>query len=270
MNCFSKRHHMKSISLICVLTVIFVILAGCSREDDAEKNEQSKIHDLTAFNAYTLKDNIFTNEMFADYDATILFFWTPWSDASIYELRNMGAFYRELPENIFLTTVCMDSEQGDPKSVLKQCDMSDIRTFVEGDADFKTVTDQILNIPTTIIVDKNGKIIGGPIVGIQINFEKTYLKELNSALKKARKKAIELNRDALLPEEMTEEATTEESDTVSSVETTEDADEGQKDQSDKNGTSSDDDEQYDDEQDDSGESDYDQDYSDDSQDYSEE
>lgn len=178
---------------LLVLAGLAVLFTGCKSGKDTDSKEDSvKIDDLTSFNAYTLKGNLFTNEMFADYDATIIFYWAPWSDVSLYELKNIGALAKRLPENIYVVTVCLDSETGKPKTILEDYDMSQIRTFTGGDADFAKVSDEVANIPTCIMVDNEGKVIADPIIGVQDSFEEVYLKELNRALRKAGKDQITL------------------------------------------------------------------------------
>lgn len=186
------KYNKISLLLLLLLAGLSVLLSGCGSGKDEESSGKAKVDDLKSFNAYTLKGNLFTNEMFADYDATIIYYWAPWSDVSLYELKNIGALAKRLPDNIYVSTVCFDSETGKPKTILEDYDMGQVRTFSGGDGDFAKVSEEIANIPTTIMVNNKGKVIAGPIVGVQDDFEEVYLKELNRALRKAGKDQIEL------------------------------------------------------------------------------
>ena len=222
----------KSFIILCVIMSTLMLLCSCSgsknkgkEKDDTGAVEQGQIVDLKNFNGYTLKGNMFTNEMFADYDATVVYFWAPWSDASVYELKNIGTLAKRLPENVYLITVCLDSDEGKPKKILEDFDMSKIRTFVDGDADLKTACDSIVNIPCTVVVNGAGTVIGKPIVGVQEDFEKVYLKAINKALKDSGKDKITLLD--LEEEEATTEAPAEEKTTAEKPETDETGDSGE-------------------------------------------
>lgn len=248
----------KSFIILCMMTSILMLLCSCSgskSKDDSKDIEQGQIVDLKNFNGYTLKGNMFTNEMFADYDATIVYFWAPWSDASVYELKNIGTLARRLPDNVYLITVCLDSEEGKPKKILSDFDMSKIRTFVDGDADLKTACDSIVNIPCTIIVNEAGTVMSKPIVGVQDDFEKVYLKAINKALKESGKDAIvllDLKEEEATTEEPPEEKTTEAK--PETDETDDSGDEGSEDESEDSGEDSGEEESGDSE--DSEDSDY--------------
>ena len=53
---------------------------------------------------------------------------------------------------------------------------------MNGDGDFESVCGEILYIPTTILVDQNGAMLGDAIIGGQQDLEDTYKAAVNNAL----------------------------------------------------------------------------------------
>ena len=194
------KTHKKCIVIMAVMTLVLSLLAGCH---PVENDEQGQLGDLKNFTAYNKKGEAFTAEYFSDYDVTIVCFWAPWSDSAVYELRHLMKLTERLPENIGFVNVCLDSDLKESKERLNDISLKGFTNLREGDGDFKAMSDAIVNVPTTVLVDSKGNLMGDTIIGIQENYEKTYVKAVNKALKKLKKDQIRL----LDP---VEEATTEE------------------------------------------------------------
>lgn len=138
---------------------------------------------LQSFAAKTLDGGTFTNEDFAEKDVTIINFWATFCGPCLAEMPDIAEFEKSLPDNVQLITVCLDGE-GDTEgveSILNDAGYEGI-TLLSGDGDFEQVCGQILYIPTTIIVDQNGNMLGDAIVGGQVDLEETYRTAINNAL----------------------------------------------------------------------------------------
>ena len=187
-----RRLFGKIYALTLSLVLALSVLSGCQA---VESDVQGPLNNLSSFTAYDRKDNPFTQEVFSDYDATILCFWAPWSDASIYELKQQVTLSEKLPERIGFISVCLDNDLKESKSRLKELNLKGFTTLMQGDGDFKAISDAIVNVPTTIIVDSQGNIIGDPIIGIQEDNESIYLDLLNKAMKETGGKKVRLEQD---------------------------------------------------------------------------
>lgn len=195
-----------------IITILGIILScsfllnGCSKEQnvpqsldeqnvsqasDAPQNEDKdsvqEANDergiLQSFSAKTLDGGTFTNEDFAEKDVTIINFWATFCGPCLAEMPDIAEFEKSLPDNVQLITVCLDGE-GDTEgveSILNDAGYEGI-TLLSGDGDFEQVCGQILYIPTTIIVDQNGNMLGDAIVGGQVDLEETYKTAINNAL----------------------------------------------------------------------------------------
>lgn len=199
----------KRIFTLCTLMIIaLALLAGCH---SVESDEQGPLNNLNNFTAYNMSGETFTQAEFAEHDLNIVFFWAPWSEASVYELKQMAAFSEELPDNVSFISVCLDSELKESKEKLKNLKLRGFTTLKEGDGDFKAMSTAIVNVPTTVIVDNAGNLVGEPVIGIQEDFEKEYVSLLNNAMNKIGGEKIVLNEnneDA--EEEVSTEASTKE------------------------------------------------------------
>ena len=185
-----KKSKKRMSALLAMLVLTLIVLSGCH---SVESDVQGPLNNLNSFTAYTRKNKPFTQEEFSGYDLTIICFWAPWSDASVYELKQLVSLSERFPENIAFVSVCLDSELSDSKLRLKELNLKGFTTLKEGDGDFKVMSDAIVNVPTTVIVDSAGNLIGDPIIGIQEKPEKTYLKYLNQAIKQIGGQKIKLS-----------------------------------------------------------------------------
>ena len=177
---FRKRY---TICLIFTFVLIIeIVLTGCQSKV-SYTYKQGVIDNLNSFMAYTTEDESFTQEDFSKYDVVLVCFWAPWSDASLYELRRLDNLSENLPDNIGFVTVGLDGSAKNIKKKLKKIHMERKTTLISGDGDFRIVCDEIENIPTTILLDHKGTIIGKPIIGIQNDLKGTYLSRINKVLK---------------------------------------------------------------------------------------
>jgi len=217
-----KKNILQISTFTVILLSVVIMLSGCHA---VESDTQGPLNNLNNFTAYNRVGEPFTQENFADYDLTIVLFWAPWSDASVYELKQLVALSDRLPDNVSFATVCLDSDLKESKTRLKELNLKGILTLVEGDGDFKVMSDAIVNVPTTIIVDSAGNLIGDPVIGIQEDYEKAYVKLLNKAMKKVGGEKINLKEAPKESKKNTEDETgTEETEDIEETEETEEAD----------------------------------------------
>lgn len=138
---------------------------------------------LQSFSARTLDGGTFTHEDLFEKDVTIINFWATFCGPCLAEMPDIAEFEKSLPDNVQLITACLDGE-GDiegVESILSDAGYEGI-TLLGGDGDFEQVCGEIMYIPTTIIVDQNGNMLGDAIVGGQADLEETYRTAVNDAL----------------------------------------------------------------------------------------
>ena len=113
-----------------------------------------------------------TNDIFSEYDATILNFWNNGCGTCIEEMPELEEYFQDFQEkNINLMGVASDSGESEEQ-------LETAREILEGkgvtytnlspDPDQALYTDfisQLAGYPTTYVIDSEGNIIGAPIIG---------------------------------------------------------------------------------------------------------
>lgn len=139
--------------------------------------------ELPEFATKDLSGNDVTSAIFAEKDVTIVNFWGTYCGPCINEMPELGAWMRELPENVQLIGVVTDAMLGDEKTAQKAAQILE-----EADAPFVSLVlddalleycSGLVGVPTTVLVDSEGRVIGEPILGAQVN---TYKQALEQAL----------------------------------------------------------------------------------------
>lgn len=167
--------------------------APASSSQSGEGNTAAQLGSLCSFTAGTLDGGSFGPEDLAEKDITIVNFWATFCGPCIAEMPDLAALAGALPDNVGLVTVCLDGG-GDPEAVRKLVDDAGYTgaTILTGDGDLGALAGMILYIPTTVLADSQGNLVGDPIIGGQQDLAATYLAAVNSALAAAGKAEISL------------------------------------------------------------------------------
>lgn len=155
-------------------------LAACGSGIEATKEP------FPEFTGMDFSGSEITNDIFTEYDATIVNFWTNGCGSCIAEMPDLEQFYQDLQEkNINLIAVAAsagDSEQArsEAEGILKEKGVTYINIIPDNESDFyKDFIGEITGFPTTYLVDSEGNMIGAPIVGVVKNQEEALMKRLD-------------------------------------------------------------------------------------------
>ncbi len=187
--------------LFIALLVVGLFTAGCSEKTSgsgstqagkeqtesgrSESSEDDGIQaSLSSFEAVTLDGGSFTQEDLASKDVTLINFWALTCPPCIREMPEIAAFSDSLPDNIQVVTVCLDGNTDEEytKSILDEAGFHGV-TLIAGSGDFMDVIYEIQYTPTTILVDKDGNLVGDVIIGGQEDLAGTYTDAVNRVLK---------------------------------------------------------------------------------------
>ena len=128
---------------------------------------------LPAFETQDLQGNTVTNAIFAQKDVTVINFWGTFCSPCISEMPELGAWMREMPENAQLIGVVTDAMLGDSRTaqtaaqILEKADAPFVSLLMD-DA-LAELCSTLVGVPTTVLVDSEGRIIGEPILGAQVD-----------------------------------------------------------------------------------------------------
>lgn len=134
--------------------------------------EGEKPDTLGNFEATDQDGNKFTNEDFKNYDATVINLWFTGCSACIEEMSDLNKIADDLKQDdkVNFLTLCTDAKYDDStKAAFERIIEENKPTYqalgVKNEGEIKKYLDHVFAYPTTIVVDKNGKIIGDDVVG---------------------------------------------------------------------------------------------------------
>lgn len=140
------------------------------------------LEQMPAFTAKDLDGNTVTDSIFSEKDLTAVNIWGTFCTPCVDEMPQLGEWAKSLPAEIGLMGLIIDIE-GDEDTEHRDLAVSITKeagaefTQVIANADFDGLLQCISGVPTTVFVDKSGKIVGEPIVGADVEGYKAFVEE---------------------------------------------------------------------------------------------
>lgn len=208
------KKRMKKISIFCLTGMLALGLWACSSSKDgsadSSTSETAKIKDSSEEGSktekntgnsseeqeigengfpvnmpqFTTKDmdgNKVTNDIFAEYDLTVVNFWATYCNPCIDELPELAEWKKELPDNVNLIGLLVDvDEKGSEQYKLAEKIISqtgaDYQHLIATE-EFDDMISNLVGVPTTFFVDSTGKIIGEPFAGADVSAYKQTVED---------------------------------------------------------------------------------------------
>lgn len=122
--------------------------------------------DISSFSTKDMEGNEVTQEIFKNYDITMINIWETTCGYCVKEMPDLQKLYEQLPENVNMITICYDAENknDDAKKILSSCKATFTTLYSNDDINEKLIN-KISGFPTTIFVNSNGEIVGQVKVG---------------------------------------------------------------------------------------------------------
>lgn len=149
----------------------------------AEAEEAAKVWgQMPSFTAKDLEGNTVTEEIFAQKDLTVVNIWGTFCPPCIEEMPELGVWAQEMPDNVQIVGLIVDIAGEDDK---EHHDMAVTITERAGAAfpqiiansDFADIMQGVVGVPTTLFVDKEGNLVGEPVVGAYVDGYKQFVEE---------------------------------------------------------------------------------------------
>ncbi len=158
--------------------------AGSSDESSAESSgntatvniPESEISDKAIkFKTSTLDDKEVSQDIFSDYDLTLVHVWGTYCQPCLVEIGDYGTLYGELPDNVNIIGIVVDVYDGINTNVSQAHDILDSNgvDFVNlrvSDGMYNVIAD-VQYIPSSFFVDGEGHMVGSLLEGVK--FEET-------------------------------------------------------------------------------------------------
>lgn len=171
---------MKKLVSMILAAVCMLSLAACGSNEI-----EATVEPFPAFTGMDFAGNEVNNDMFKDYDATIINFWTNGCGSCIEEMPELEEYYQQFKDKrinlIAVAASAGDSEEMrlEAENILKEKGVTYPNIIPDTESDFyKDFICEISGFPTTYIVDSEGNMIGAPIIGVVKNQEDILMKRL--------------------------------------------------------------------------------------------
>lgn len=159
-----KNGLLKRLVGVAVGVILVMSLAACGSKEAAAGKE------FPTFKAEDFAGQQYTEAMFKENVATVVNFWFTGCQSCIEEMPDLEKMSQKLAEkNVKMVGICTDAGKEEvDKEVMKILKSSNV-TFpnlkIKEGEEMEKLKGSIMAFPTTLVVDKNGKIVGKPIVG---------------------------------------------------------------------------------------------------------
>ena len=175
------------IALLILLLMSALTLLGCSSQENTTSENGSQTTDETeedvlgantekpakeslnfgSFSTTDLDGNKVSEDIFADYDLTLVNFWATWCGPCVEEIPELAKLYDKLPVGVNLIGICIDAETGAETAVKILSDSKAEYTVLVANTVLNRFMGKVAStVPTTIFVDSEGNLIGDPVIGV--------------------------------------------------------------------------------------------------------
>lgn len=148
------------------------------------KDSGQDVSKVPDFEAEDQKGDKFSQDIFKDYDATVINYWFTGCSACIAEMEDLNKISDDIKadKKVNFISICTDADYDEStkkayEDIVSKYNPTYSALKVKREGPMKDYLDKIFTYPTTIVVDKNGNIIGSEIPGT-INNDKA-LKKIN-------------------------------------------------------------------------------------------
>ena len=174
--------------------------AADSKNNEVQSNALDEFEvygTFSEFVTYDIDGNEVTESIFANKDLTVVNIWGTFCGPCINEMPELGAWEKELPDNVQIVGLIVDISSTDDetqiaaaKQITEKADVGFVN-LIGGNGAFDELISSIVGVPTTIFVDKSGNIVGEIIVGADVDRYKSFVNKYIEALNNNSQKQAE-------------------------------------------------------------------------------
>lgn len=140
-----------------ILSIILALLMLCG----------AAMAEGVEFFTVDMEGNPVTQEIFADYDITMVNVWATWCGYCLEEMPSFVELKNSLPENANLITICDDAAiETELVSLILDLIKPNFTTLVATEDMYSNILSQVYAFPTTFFIDSEGNMVGEPVVGV--------------------------------------------------------------------------------------------------------
>lgn len=176
---------MKKFIRVVLITACMLSLAACGNG-----KIQATIKPFPKFEGVDFAGNIVNNNLFKDYDVTVVNFWSNGCGSCIAEMPELEEYYQDFKNrNINLVAIAVSGgdskeERARAEEILKEKGVTYQNIIPDIESEFyKDFIGSITGYPITYLVDSDGNMVGAPLIGVVKNQEDVLMNRLNEITK---------------------------------------------------------------------------------------
>ena len=136
---------------------------------------------LTSFNTIDTDGNPVNQDIFADYDLTMVNVWATWCGYCIEEMPELAEWSQNMPEGVQLVGLVSDLRNYDDAEILETTQLiceatgAEVYTNLVANEDFTEMLDGVVGVPTTYFINEKGEVVGAPVIGANVDACKEFV-----------------------------------------------------------------------------------------------
>ena len=162
---------MKKLCSILLITALCVSLVACGSKNKEKRQVNSIVTTMgnnasfpsavNVFSTTDLEGNTVTNDILSQADLTVVNFWGTFCNPCINEMPELAKWNEEMPDNV--------------QMLVEKTGVTYENIIAPGA--FDQFINKLAGVPTTVFIDKNGKVVGEAVVGAKVEEYKQHVED---------------------------------------------------------------------------------------------
>ena len=180
---------MKKLCSILLITALCVSMVACGSKNK-EKGQVNSIvttmgnnasfpSAVNVFSTTDLEGNTVTNDIFSQADLTVVNFWGTFCNPCINEMPELAKWNEEMPDNVQMLGLeamnCTFMQSPTAQQIVEKTGVTYENVIAPGA--FDQFINKLAGVPTTVFIDKNGKVVGEAVVGAKVEEYKQHVED---------------------------------------------------------------------------------------------
>ena len=152
---------------VLAIVLLVIILSACTRPAEPEITQPLIQGSFPfTFSAEDLHGNTITDASLGEKDLFFVYFWTTWCPACVNSMPGLNELAEEFADDIGFITLLGDFDTA-RETAIRITQDAPFYTVNANDSDFEQLMQLVQSgfLPTSVIIDTNGNVIGEQIVG---------------------------------------------------------------------------------------------------------
>ncbi len=175
---------MKKMMTYAMVGLMVLGMAGCGKTAAPENKETKTVtgtenktegKSIGSFDTVDIYGEEFTEAVFEQADLTVLNCWGTFCGPCIEEMPELGEWAKEMPDNVQIIGLVTDvngkedeEELEAARDIVEKTDASFTHLILEKGS-FSSISSKLFAVPTTYFVDREGYIVGDPVIGADVD-----------------------------------------------------------------------------------------------------